>query len=215
MRILIFGDVHGNLLALEHLLKIEKNSYDLIISHGDIVGYGPWADECVSLLSQQNNIILLKGNHEEAFIEKRYTGDNPIAKAFFDFCLPRFYSFDSIKEYGESYDTGTFLVRHTILNMYVFENTELSNKIINRNIIIGHSHYQFSRYVNNYNIVNTGSLGQNRKNINVAEYLIFDSSINKIYLKSFVFDVDILINEMFSKGYPSLCVNYYQSKNRV
>jgi predicted phosphodiesterase len=215
MRYLIFGDVHGNLLALEQLLRIEKGNYDVLICHGDVVGYGPWADECVSLLSQDDRNIILRGNHEEAFINKVYSGTNLIAKSFFDFCLPRFSSFLSISNYQDNFDLGNFIVKHTIMDLYVFKDTDLSNILIDRNFIIGHSHYQFSRYVNNFNIINTGSLGQNRKYINLAEYLIYDQKINKVYLKSFVFDVDHLLNELISNGYPDICIKYYQSKNRI
>jgi predicted phosphodiesterase len=215
MRYLIFGDVHGNLPALEKLLRIEKGNYDVIICHGDVVGYGPWADECVSLLCQDKSSILLRGNHEDAFISKYYPGTNLIAKSFFEFCLPRFSAFKSILNFQDHFDLGSFVVKHTIMDMYVFMDTDLSNILIDRNFIIGHSHYQFSRYINQYRIINTGSLGQNRKSINLAEYIIFDPKVNRVDLKSFVFDIDVLINEMIIKGYPEVCINYYQSKNRV
>lgn len=215
MRYLIFGDVHGNLPALEQLLRIEKGNYDLLVCHGDLVGYGPWADECVTLLNQDNSNILLRGNHEDAFIGKSYLGTNLIAKSFFEFCLPRFSSFKSILEYQDYFDLGDFVVKHTIMDMYIFIDTDLSNILIDRNFIIGHSHYQFSRVICNYNIINTGSLGQNRKFINVAEYLIFDQKSNRVDLKSFVFDINLIINEMIDKGYPELCINYYRSKNRI
>ena len=82
MQILIISDVHGNLPALEYVLKSEPNS-DLVISLGDVVNYGPWSNECVELLETLPNKILLKGNHEEAFINGAYPGENPIAKSFF------------------------------------------------------------------------------------------------------------------------------------
>jgi len=215
MRYLIFGDVHGNLPALEQLLKIEKGNYDVLICHGDVVGYGPWADECVSLLNHDKSNILLRGNHEDAFINKNYLGTNSIAKSFFEFCLPRFSEFKSILEYQDYFDLGNFLVKHTINDMYIFIDTDLSNILIDRNFIIGHSHYQFSRFIDQFTIINTGSLGQNRKSINLAEYIIFDQKVNRVDLKSFVFNIDVLINEMIIKGYPDTCINYYQSKNRV
>jgi predicted phosphodiesterase len=215
MRYLIFGDVHGNLPALEQLFKIEKGNYDLLICHGDVVGYGPWADECVSLLNQDKSNILLRGNHEDAFINKNYSGTNSTAKSFFEFCLPRFSSFKSLLNYQEEINLGTFLVRHTIMDMYIYMDTELPSILIDKNFIIGHSHHQFSRYINQYNIINTGSLGQNRKSINLAEYVVFDQEVNRVDLKSFVFDIDVVINEMIVKGYPEICINYYQSKNRV
>jgi len=215
MRYLIFGDVHGNLPALEQLLRIEKGNYDVLVCHGDLVGYGPWADDCVTLLNQDKSNILLRGNHEDAFISKSYSGHNSIAKSFFEFCLPRFSSFKSILEYQDYFDLGDFVVKHTIMDMYIFIDTDLSNILIDRNFIIGHSHHQFSRVISNYNIINTGSLGQNRKFINLAEYVIFDQKSDRVDLKSFVFDINLIINKMIDEGYPELCINYYRSKNRI
>ena len=129
--------------------------------------------------------------------------------------MPRFSEFKSILEYQDYFDLGNFLVKHTINDMYIFIDTDLSNILIDRNFIIGHSHYQFSRFIDQFTIINTGSLGQNRKSINLAEYIIFDQKVNRVDLKSFVFNIDVLINEMIIKGYPDTCINYYQSKNRV
>ena len=81
MKVLVLSDVHGNLPSLEHVLKSEK-SFDLLISLGDVVNYGPWSNECVDLLDTLENKILLKGNHEDAFLSGTYLGDNIIAKNY-------------------------------------------------------------------------------------------------------------------------------------
>ena len=64
MRILIIGDIHGNLISLEKLLKIEESNYDLLVCHGDIVNYGPWSNECVELLRLKQNSIILNNNFD-------------------------------------------------------------------------------------------------------------------------------------------------------
>ena len=56
MIVTVFGDVHGNLIALEKLFEIEKGTTDLFISHGDIVNYGPWTNECIALLKEISKI---------------------------------------------------------------------------------------------------------------------------------------------------------------
>lgn len=67
----------------------------------------------------------------------------------------------------------------------------------------------------NFNLINTGSLGQNRSFINQSCYVKMNTETNKIELKSFIHDVDKVINHMKSKKYPEICINYYLSKSRL
>lgn len=214
MRYLIFGDVHGNLPALEKLLRIEKGSYDKIICHGDVVNYAPWSNECVSLLSTIPDVITLKGNHEENFLNGVYPGGNDVAKAFFEFCYPSFKEFEIIENYGVIAEIENFIVKHTINNSYIFPDSDLSKLNLRQNFIIGHSHYNFDRMWKEFRIINTGSLGQNRKFLNIAEYVIYDSESDKIWLKSFIYNIDTVIDQMENDNYPLLCLNYYKTKNR-
>ncbi len=63
--------------------------------------------------------------------------------------------------------------------------------------------------------MNTGSLGQNRKYINLSDYIIYDSASGAIELKHFVFDVSILINKMKTLQYPKICIEYYEEKTTI
>lgn len=214
MRIIILGDIHGNLPALEKLLLLEKNNYDLIVCHGDVVNYAPWSNECVRLLDGLDNAILLKGNHEKNYLKKVYSGTHPVAKTFFNACFSDFNEFSKIEKYKEEYRIGNFIVRHTLSDKYIYPDSNLSQFNIENNYIIGHSHYAFDRTINNYNIINTGSLGQNREYINVSDYVVYDTKSNIIELKSFKNDIDLVINEMQARRYPDLCLEYYKNKKR-
>jgi predicted phosphodiesterase len=212
---LVFGDVHGNLPALELLLEKERGAYDGIICHGDVVNYGPWSNECVQLLGSMNNVICLKGNHEEAFIQGVYNGDHPVAKAFFDIAYPFFTEKARIEKYETSYVVGDYRVQHTIGEKRIFLDTPIEDNELDANLIIGHSHQQFERKIGEFELINTGSVGQNRAYINVAEYLFYDDAKGAKLLKKFIYDVDLVIDEMERKGYSELCLNYYRSKKRV
>ncbi len=63
MRILILSDIHGNIDALNCVLNHAKNKYDILISLGDIVGYGPCPCECIDIIAEKAEISLA-GNHE-------------------------------------------------------------------------------------------------------------------------------------------------------
>jgi predicted phosphodiesterase len=211
MRYLICGDIHGNLPALEIMLSKEKSNYDQFICHGDVVNYGPWSDDCVNFLNTIKDPILLKGNHEDYFLKGFYEGTNEIAKTFFDYCYARFSQFELINKYCDSFQIGNYKIQHTILNKYIFFDTKIES--IDHDYIIGHSHQQFTRFIGNKRIINTGSVGQNRTFINSIEYIIYDDSKNHITFNNQIYDHQIIINKLVSESYPKDCINYYKSKN--
>lgn len=217
MKSLICGDIHGNLPAFEAMLKLEKDNYDILICHGDVVNYGPWSNECVELLDNQSNSVKLLGNHELAFIKSDYNGNHPIAKAFFNFCYPMFnrYLINSLKKYQTNIEIGGFIIQHTIADKKIFLDTNVLDIDISKNYIIGHSHQQFEREVNGFKIFNTGSLGQDRKYINQSCYLILDNEKKSVEMKSFTHNIDMVINKMKSENYPKICIEYYKSKARI
>lgn len=214
MRVTVFGDVHGNLVALEQFLKIEQSETDLFVSHGDIVNYGPWTNECISLVKVLNNCIPLKGNHEHYFIDGLYDGKNEVAKAFFEFCYVKFdktYISDLVN-YKEQFVLSNFIIQHTIGNQYIFEDTNIDTIHIESDYIIGHSHQQYERQKNLFKLYNTGSLGQNRSLLNVSCYLKIDTEKRTVELKNFIHDIDKVIKQMQAEKYPSICIEYYKSK---
>lgn len=74
MRYAIFTDVHANLEALEAILaKIDElaqqEPIDQIWFLGDLVGYGPNPNECITKLRERTDIIIA-GNHDWAAVGK-------------------------------------------------------------------------------------------------------------------------------------------------
>jgi diadenosine tetraphosphatase ApaH/serine/threonine PP2A family protein phosphatase len=73
MRIAVVSDVHSNLPALEAVLEeIGKVHADMICCLGDIVGYGPFPNECVALI-RKHAAAVVKGNHDSGLL-----GETPI-----------------------------------------------------------------------------------------------------------------------------------------
>jgi|TARA_B110000211_G_scaffold196182_1_gene225119 predicted phosphodiesterase len=208
MRILILSDVHGNLPSLEYVLKYEKSA-DLVVSLGDVVNYGPWGNECVDLLDSLGNKVLIKGNHEEAFLTGIYPGRNIIAQTFFYECFPLFERKEKISNYVEKFSFGNSDFMHTINNSYVFSDTEVK---INKNTFLGHSHRIFIKMIENYRLVNVGSVGQNRVNIDEINYAIWDTEKDSVELIKKPYSADKLINEMKIKNFPDICIEYILSK---
>jgi diadenosine tetraphosphatase ApaH/serine/threonine PP2A family protein phosphatase len=64
VRVALISDVHGNLHALEAVLKsIGADAPDTIWCLGDLVGYGPQPNPCCSLVAERAELCLI-GNHD-------------------------------------------------------------------------------------------------------------------------------------------------------
>jgi predicted phosphodiesterase len=75
MRIGIISDVHANLPALEAVLKkLDELKVETVYCLGDTVGYGPFPNECLTLVRERCSIIL-KGNHDSGLI-----GESPLTE---------------------------------------------------------------------------------------------------------------------------------------
>lgn len=80
MRVGVVTDIHSNLVALETVLA-DMGAVDALWCLGDLVGYGPWPNECIALLRQRGAIVIA-GNHDLAAIGAIPTEDfNPDAAA--------------------------------------------------------------------------------------------------------------------------------------
>jgi len=67
MRIVVMSDIHGNLAALEAFERLGI-SRDGLYCLGDVVGYGPFPEECVRWIVGQKAVVI-QGNHERALFD--------------------------------------------------------------------------------------------------------------------------------------------------
>ncbi|HXU10420.1 MAG TPA: YfcE family phosphodiesterase [Candidatus Binatia bacterium] len=66
MKLIVLGDIHGNLPALEVVLReCRAEGYDLILHTGDLVGFAPFPDETVQMLKAEK-IEGVRGNLDES-----------------------------------------------------------------------------------------------------------------------------------------------------
>ncbi len=64
MRTGVLSDVHANLPALQAVLgALERRGVDELLVAGDLVGYGGWPNECVTVLAEAGARCVL-GNHD-------------------------------------------------------------------------------------------------------------------------------------------------------
>jgi predicted phosphodiesterase len=210
MRLAIFADVHGNLPALELMIR-DAGPVDGYVCLGDTVNYGPWSNECVDVVAALPGVTVLSGNHEDDFLRGRYGGTNVVARAFFDHCLPRFDRFERIRGLARTHALDDLVFSHTIEDRYVYADTPI---VLRANHVIGHSHHQFEISQPPHVLVNCGSVGQNRAYINVVNYVVLTTAPRAFELRAVRYDERVVIDEMKARGYPSLCVDYYDGKPR-
>ena len=66
MKLALISDIHANTEALKAVLsKLDELAPDKIICLGDLVGYGPFPNECIELIRQREIPVVL-GNHDAA-----------------------------------------------------------------------------------------------------------------------------------------------------
>jgi diadenosine tetraphosphatase ApaH/serine/threonine PP2A family protein phosphatase len=66
VRVLVISDIHGNLVALQTVLRA-AGTVEAIWCLGDTVGYGPEPEACVQALRELPHVMIL-GNHDSAAI---------------------------------------------------------------------------------------------------------------------------------------------------
>ena len=64
----IFSDIHGNLEALRQVMdSMKRYGVERRVCLGDIVGYGPFPNECVAMVAEQSDVVIL-GNHDSVAV---------------------------------------------------------------------------------------------------------------------------------------------------
>ncbi len=73
MKIAVISDIHGNIDALSTLLKdIDSEKVDTIICLGDLVGYGPYPNQVISMV-RSRHILCIKGNYDSSVVDNEYS----------------------------------------------------------------------------------------------------------------------------------------------
>lgn len=212
MKVAVFSDVHGNLIALERFVAATSAGVDAYLCLGDVVNYGPWGDECVDLVLSLPGIQVLEGNHERLFRgDESLDHEIPLVQDFYRHSRPLFSRNGFLTQVLDHVDLGIYRCVHTIGDRRIYPDTEID---IDRHYMVGHSHHQYRIERGDFTIVNPGSLGQNRKWIDAADFLILDTASGEIQFESIAYDVDRLLTEFSARGYPEQCIRYYANKAR-
>jgi len=222
MLIAIISDIHGNLPALEEVIKrIDEIKAEAVYCLGDTVGYGPFPNECVEIV-QQRCAVTLKGNHDSGL-----TGET---------------SLDDFNAYGLSAIqwTGTVITRmnlaflralpftseqHGVMLAHASPNHPeswtyvLTMRAAKENFavlttkicFIGHTHVPIvigeNGTVNQYVpegrfIINVGSVGQPRDGNPQAAFGVYDTETQEYRLERVPYDIQRTARNIREHGLP-------------
>ncbi|WP_300690244.1 metallophosphoesterase [Chryseobacterium sp.] len=200
IQIAVFSDVHGNLPALDSVLKdIEERGIHKKFCLGDLVDFAPWGNEVTEKIKKMN-IPCLLGNHDE-----RIAFDIPVvplSKHSEEETNARFVAIDHSKKHitEENKKFLSELPFHLKLNykvgkkhwniqlvhsslssndtyLYESEDDEVFENMLKDSqsdiIVMGHTHLSFKKkFENGKWAVNCGSVGRSKEENRLASYLI-------------------------------------------
>ncbi|OGC01865.1 hypothetical protein A2V82_02570 [candidate division KSB1 bacterium RBG_16_48_16] len=218
MRYAIISDIHGNLAALERVLqKIGSLKCDQLVCLGDLVGYGPYPNECVELVREKSDIVIM-GNHDHAAIGltdvsnfNQYASEAVVWTA--SILTER--SKQYLRQLPFEYIADDLLFVHAtpcdpsswnyILNLW--EAKKNFGCFEEKICFVGHSHIPVNfisnsrknlllstenpaKIKNDYRyIMNVGSVGQPRDGDSRAAFIVYDSDVNQAELMRVSYDV--------------------------
>lgn len=210
MIVAVFSDVHANLVALEVMLDRVRGTVDGYVCLGDVVDYGPWNDECLEVVAGLPNVTVIQGNHEVLFLDpSEVEHEIDLVRQFFHASRESFSREDLIADLPQTAQLGSFMCVHTIDGRRIFADTDV---VVERDSLIGHSHYQYQMERNGKLVVNPGSVGQNRHRIDHVEYALYDTDRALFTFESVPYDIRPFVAELEARHYPSACIAYYERK---
>ena len=222
MRIAIFSDIHSNLEALTTAFGyIDQVGIDQVICLGDIVGYGPDPQECITRIRERCGWIIL-GNHDVGIISPEQLHDfNSVARSALEWTIRELNThareFFLSLPYSMTKE-GMMFVHSTPRNPakweYIFSSFEArlySDAFTERLCFIGHSHipgvYCMNLRVREYNtmdkfIINVGSIGQPRDGDPRLSFGILDTVAGTYENVRLDYDAKTTASKILKRGLP-------------
>ena len=172
------SDIHANADALEKSLRFLRSlNIKTIYCLGDIIGYGSYPNEVVSLIRKEK-VVAIKGNHEKIFLKGVYPEkyNMPYTKnVLTDSSLDYLKALPEIIELKEYNAVLSHAVPFTD-DDYCYADSDFSvfNSLNYNMIFMGHAHRPMLVTYHAKRIINPGSVGQPRDGIDKASVLICD-----------------------------------------
>jgi len=233
MRLAILSDIHGNLTALNRVLKrLDSLQIDDMICLGDVVGYGPHPNDCCNII-HQNCRFCIAGNHDFAALRLLDSRNfNPFARTAINWTVsiltPENKAFlETLNLYRAE---GHMLFVHGspvnparfqyIMNRY---DADEAFDVLNEQIcFIGHTHvagvfqpgyrlkqpsFTVQLRDNQRYIINVGSVGQPRDGDPRAAFAVLDTDASTLQVFRVEYDFRKTQKAMAAAGLPEYLID--------
>jgi putative phosphoesterase len=222
MRIAVISDIHGNLEALQRVLeRIQAEKAQTIICLGDVVGYGPFPNECIALVRKECEFTIC-GNHDAGVVGTHaITAFNNEGRIAIEWTRPRLTeaNMSFLKELPlarVSYDitfvhasprkpTGWEYIATWRLAALMFGHFETGT------CCIGHTHIPVivsaegemnAFHPGQRHLINPGSVGQPRDGIPHASFALLDTDAPSASIIRVKYDIASTANAIRKAGLP-------------
>jgi len=232
----VIADVHGNLEALEAVLKDAGGDFEELWVLGDIVGYGPDPSLCLEFL-REHDAIMIAGNHDFAACGKLSISD-------FNFEARKAIQIHQsvLSEESKNFlrNLPEVMVRRSVTLAhgnpenpiwgYVIDSISATRVLTAAQsplTLIGHTHIpslwtlnpragaepkrieydkEFS-YSSTPCLANPGSVGQSRDGALGARYMILQPELKTMFFRSCPWNREVTRKKMLRRGYPESLIN--------
>jgi diadenosine tetraphosphatase ApaH/serine/threonine PP2A family protein phosphatase len=226
MAIAIISDIHANLEALREVFNyIDGHNVEKVYCLGDIVGYGPNPNECIELIRDRCEAVIM-GNHDYAAIGlANIEYFNEYAK------MSTYWTIENISEDNLKYLRGLPFSHQTESLIFVHSSpskpsswyyvlsvqdarTEMQS-FEEHICLIGHSHVPVVFSGQNFNrettqklqsnrkyIINVGSVGQPRDGNPNTCFTVLDEEKNIVEFVRLDYDIDATYEKIVKAGLP-------------
>jgi putative phosphoesterase len=219
MKVVLIGDIHANLPALEAVLahayeKENENEPDVeaIWNVGDFVGYGAFPDQVVQRLRKEDNVLSIAGNYDLKVLQFKQKKNKWRKKKHPYKYLAFKWTYENLSKKNRKY--LRFLsqeIRLKVKGRRILlthgspaSNEEpltpdtpekrlrkLAQKAKADVIICGHSHQPFAREVDGVWFINTGSVGRPDDGDPRACYAILEITSEQIQVRHYRVEYDV------------------------
>lgn len=231
MKYLVFSDIHGNVEALRSVLEeIDELRPDLVVSLGDVVGYGGSPADCVDLVDGFADITVC-GNHDYVASGLGDGEDfNTTARIAIEWTRSVLSArhkdligtYDSLRRHGECiFAHGSPVDPLEWEYVYTMKDARrLFRETGERFICIGHTHIpgviswsdETGARIERSSIIeiepgrryliNVGSVGQPRDGVSAASFALIDARKGRITMRRIPYDVGSAQERIRENGLP-------------
>lgn len=226
MRIAILSDIHGNLEALNAAMEyIRGNDIDTIYCLGDVVGYGPNPNECVDIIRNNCEKVVI-GNHDHAVLgltSTEYFNDFAKISTYWTSNILTDENREFLKSLSFKEVVGDILLVHSTPSNptmwhYILSEIDARQELGHfeqKICFIGHSHFPIIFYADGFSrkskmildnseryIVNVGSIGQPRDGNPKSCFCVYNDATHEIEYVRLDYEVQKTREKIISAGLP-------------